>query len=30
MEKAMPYAYVTNNNLADDFWCIKTIPGGTV
>jgi C1A family cysteine protease len=21
----MPYAYLTNTNLADDFWAIQTI-----
>jgi len=25
----LPYAYVLNSGLASDFWCIKTIPGGT-
>jgi hypothetical protein len=25
----MPYAYLTNNNLADDFWVINLVKAGS-
>jgi hypothetical protein len=24
---AIPYAYLTDGNLADDFWTVRTISG---